>query len=165
MLANIRKRTATARNHMASRYEQQHKIDTFAIGDLVSLRIPSIDRASTDHRRISCQVMYKPHPDQHQVYCEFGLLDRFYPSRELERLPSTIRPAYLESIPFSWQSQKPKSLHEVARLASARSIVGYKCKGLCADRRCQCKREGRSCTTYYHTGHSCTNSASRASTK
>ncbi|KAF8423544.1 hypothetical protein EV426DRAFT_116157 [Tirmania nivea] len=161
MLAKVRKRTATARKKMANRYIQQHKIDTFIIGDLVSLRIPGIDRASTDHRRIFCRVVYKPHPDRHQLYCEYGLLDRYYPTSELERLPSSIRPAYLESIPLEWQSQKPKSLHEVARLASAGSIVRCKCKGLCSDRRCQCKKEGRSCTSHCHTGsgpHPCTNS-------
>jgi len=42
MLSKFRKRTKTARNQMTSRYKQQH-INTFAIGDLVSLRIPSID--------------------------------------------------------------------------------------------------------------------------
>ena len=37
MLAKIRKCTTTARNQMASRYEQRHTIATIAIGDLVNL--------------------------------------------------------------------------------------------------------------------------------
>ncbi|KAF8416602.1 hypothetical protein EV426DRAFT_721720 [Tirmania nivea] len=162
MLAKVRKRTTTARKQMANRYLQQHKIDTFTIGDLVSLCIPNIDRASTDHRRIFCRVIYKPHPDRHQLYCEYGLLDRYYPTRELERLPSSIRPHYLESFPSTWQMQKPKSLHEVAHLGSTGSVVRCKCKGQCADRRCQCKKEGHLCTAHCHTclrHHSCSNSA------
>jgi len=36
------------------------------------------------------QVVYKPHPDRHQLYREFGLLDRYYPTRNFERLLSSI---------------------------------------------------------------------------
>jgi len=80
-MALVKIRQRTVRNQMASRYEQRHKVDTFAIGDLDSLRVPSVDRTSTDHRRIFCQVAYKPRRDRHQLYSEFGLLDLYYPTK------------------------------------------------------------------------------------
>ena len=68
-----------------------------------------------------------------------------------------IKPSYLKAISLTWQSQKPKSLPEVACLAS---IGSRKRKGKCADRRCQGKKEGRLYIAQCHTGsghHPCTN--------
>ena len=42
---------------MAERYNKQHSTLSFVIGESVSLRIPRIDRASSDLSRLPCVVV------------------------------------------------------------------------------------------------------------
>jgi len=42
---------AAARTNMTGRYNRHHRIDTFSIGQYVTIRIPMVDRAATDNRR------------------------------------------------------------------------------------------------------------------
>ncbi|KAF8442542.1 hypothetical protein BGX38DRAFT_781639 [Terfezia claveryi] len=75
---------------MVKRYEQQHIIEIFAIGDIVSVHVPRQDRHGTDDRRLYCLVVRKPHPNRHALLTTYGLLDRHYPTRELLRVSDSL---------------------------------------------------------------------------
>ena len=42
---------------MKLKYEKQHKVKEFRVGEYVSVLVPQIDRASTDLQRLPCVVV------------------------------------------------------------------------------------------------------------
>lgn len=155
MIGTIRRTTAKLRSRMALKYATENQIDHFNVGDLVSLRILSIDRASTDHWRLLCRVVYKPHPDRHQLWCVYGLLNRHYPNWELEKVPSTnelpdawaLRQAELHE---RWKTVNFSTLRQAARMAATFPTPKWKCNGPCSTRSCPCQKRNKDCTFHSH---------------
>jgi len=61
-------------------------IETFTVGQYITIRIPRKDRAATDNRRLLCRVADIAGNDSRASYmhrCEFGLLQKTYPTSTL----------------------------------------------------------------------------------
>jgi hypothetical protein len=64
VLKRVRKKTLKARDQMVMQYSKSHEIDVFAVGDIVTLRLPGGSRGvrtSTDSRRLFCSIRSVPH--------------------------------------------------------------------------------------------------------
>ena len=71
---------------MEQKYSKQHKVKTFKPGDCVSVRVPRIDRASTDPQCLACivvQVVGKAKA-LYRLRCKFGVLKVCYSAGDLE---------------------------------------------------------------------------------
>lgn len=90
MLDEVRQRTAQARTRMVNRDQQVNPLILFAIGDLVSLRIPRKDRHATDNKRILCRIISIPHPGLYKLQTEYGILEKQSPVRELESVVQSL---------------------------------------------------------------------------
>lgn len=127
------------------------------MGDNVCLRIPKIDCTSTDLHRLPCVVIcLGVKCFLYRLRCEYGVLDTCYPESELEAYNSSLE---LETCDF--QSLPKISLGEASKLANpANSFYGTfcSCKKGCLQQRCSCRQAGKPCTTWCHSGRSCTNS-------
>ena len=87
MFINVRRRTKKARDNMSQRYNSSHSVDTFNVGDSVSLIIDAKYRKST---KLFCKVIRKPQPDMHELQCLHGISSSKYRTTDLERLSPTI---------------------------------------------------------------------------
>ncbi|KAI9881784.1 MAG: hypothetical protein M1823_006505, partial [Watsoniomyces obsoletus] len=86
----VAKHSAHVRAKMVKRYGQQHTIEKFKEGDLVTVSIPREDRSATDNRRLPCFILAVPHHDRFQLQIEYGVLRTHYPTRELLRVPDDL---------------------------------------------------------------------------
>ena len=70
---------------MRDRYNKK-KVYNFKVGDKVALRIPQIDRTTTDLHHLPCIIVQCHGKKQfsYQLQCEYGILNATYPSSELE---------------------------------------------------------------------------------
>lgn len=83
----VRASTARARKSMEARYNTTHNIDIFNIGEYVSLSIPTKYRSTFTPKRIFCKVIRKPQPQTHELQCRHGILEKCFPTAQLERIP------------------------------------------------------------------------------
>lgn len=68
---------------------KQRQFRTFALFDQVSVAVPALDRASTDDKRIFGRVIeINPKYNSYQILIKYEVLDRNYPTSELNSLPS-----------------------------------------------------------------------------
>ena len=81
---------ARARNKMANQYNKHFVIDNFETDAIVSLRIPKEDRGTLDYSRLYARVLQQPHPGRYQLQTQHGILDRLFPTGELNRVPPLI---------------------------------------------------------------------------
>ena len=80
-----------ARNQMANRYNKRFIIDNLETDAIVSLRIPKEDRSTTlDYPRLYACVLQQPHPGRYQLQTQYGILDRLFPTGELNQVPPLI---------------------------------------------------------------------------
>lgn len=75
-----------ARDDMANRYTKRFVIETFAPDTIVTVRVPKEDRGTLDHARLYARVINQPHRGRYKLQTEHGILDRLYPTRELNRV-------------------------------------------------------------------------------
>ncbi|RPB18931.1 hypothetical protein L211DRAFT_769075, partial [Terfezia boudieri ATCC MYA-4762] len=71
---------------MANRYNKRYVIESFEPNTVISLRIPKEDRGTLDHPRLYARVIGQPHSGRYQLQTEHGILDRLYPTSELNRV-------------------------------------------------------------------------------
>eukprot|EP00731_Ephydatia_muelleri_P002138 Em0001g2138a len=97
---------------MAERYNKQHSTLSFVIGESVSVRIPGIDRASSDLSRLPCVVVEIVGGDQslYRLRCQHGVLNVCYTAGELEKFNGSV-----VCTEENWQNQRFISLREAAR--------------------------------------------------
>eukprot|EP00731_Ephydatia_muelleri_P000988 Em0001g988a len=142
---------------MAERYNKQHSTLSFVIGESVSVRIPRIDRASSDLSRLPCVVVDIVGGDQslYRLRCQHGVLNVCYTAGELEKFNGSV-----VCTEENWQNQRFISLREAARKQAPWNHFvsnACKCKTGCLNRKCQCVRKNISCSTYCHKSASCSN--------
>lgn len=90
MLSSVRLSTARARSKMANRYNTTHAIAIFNVGDQVTLSIPTKYRSSLTPKRLFCKVIRKPQPHTHELQCVHGILDKCFPTGQLQRTPAGV---------------------------------------------------------------------------
>jgi len=149
---------------MEKRYNKVNKVEVFEKGDLVRLKIPVEDRCSTDHKRIFCRVVEVKHGNRYGLQCQYGTLEGFYRTKNIDRLAATIP----HQIPtFMKGSHRRRSLREAARLQSPAELIQVRCgcKGNCNTIRCKCLKAKVECTLHCHgqnDGVQCTNNGDSA---
>lgn len=87
--ANVRKRLLHAAEKMAEKYNASKRIKTvqFKLGEFVTVKIPSQDRAPCDMSRLP-GIITEINNGFHKVKTQYGVLKTQYRSDQLERCPS-----------------------------------------------------------------------------
>lgn len=127
---------------------------TFKVADLVTVKIPRIDRAGSDFKRmpgIVCKV--KTHGDYlHHLITAYGTLNDWYRTGDLEPLVGGVSDAVIENY-----EKKMISLTEAAKLQGActGSVIAVNAMCNCntgcqQDKRCTCFQNGLKCTSHCH---------------
>jgi hypothetical protein len=154
LLSRAYKKTEKSRNRMVEKYSKRHEIEVFAVGDIVTLKLPRGTRTSTDNRRVFGRVLGMPHRDRYEVQTEFGVVDRLIPARELAPVSALLARGIDVQGP-----RKKLALSAIAKKnsTSERVIISCKCKGKCATKRCNCFKNGKRCSVHCHSNaeHDC----------
>ena len=71
---------------MMVKYNLKHKVKEFHVGDCVTVRIPHIDRASTDPNRLPCIIVQVIGTAcaMYCLRCKSGVLNKFYSACDME---------------------------------------------------------------------------------
>ena len=126
----------------------------FNVGSMVTVRIPRIDRAGSDFRRmpgIVCQI--KTHGDRlHHLITEYGTLNDWYRTGDLEPLVGGVIKASVEDY-----NSRMVSMTEAAKLQAACTGSLEAVKAMCncntgcqQDNRCTCFKLKLKCTSHCH---------------
>ena len=96
---------------MKDRYNKKN-VQTFKVGDAVSVQMPRIDRAATGLHRLPCIVVarYGNKHFQYRLLCKYGLLESFYPESELKAFAGAQQMRYIHD----WEEAPVVSLREAA---------------------------------------------------
>jgi hypothetical protein len=139
--------TRTARVRMAKKYSKRHDIQHFAVGDIVSLKVPREDRTSADNRRLFARILEEPYSHRYKVVTLSGTIKRLIPTKELGVIDKALWPDIV--IP---EGVKEVTLGLAAREASTSARVGIscQCKGPCNTKRCKCYKEDKRCSVHCH---------------
>ena len=92
-----------------------------------------------------------PHEGRHQIQTKFGILDRLYPTGELNVIPSVDQDSYCKN--FLGERTKFITLHAiVAKLDTSNKVaVSCNCKKFCTPQsRCKCRKIKDECLQYCH---------------
>lgn len=125
LIAQVQDFQEGVRTRMKQKYSRNHKVVIFQPEDIVTLRIPKEDRAATDNHRVVVMIKSIPHEGRHEIQTRFGVLDRFYPTGELNIIPSVDQESYRSS--FIGVPTKPISLHAVAAKIGTSNKVAVHC--------------------------------------
>lgn len=151
----VRQKQAIVREKMKERYNGSHQIHTFKVGDIVTVAIPSKDRAVTDAPRMEAQIVAIPHENRYKLQTEYGVLANHYPTSELNPVPEELLESILQKLSGSRPRTLTMTLHAAAALRSLSTDVTVKCgcKKKCDTKRCNCIKAEVKCTQYCHSGH------------
>ena len=125
------------------------------------VRIPRIDRAHTDTRRLPCIVVEKTEKKHmfHCLRCAQGVLKSCYQESDLELYPGSSSSNDALKVK-GWKDKKLISLREASKRQNpCNKFYGDNCscqKG-CSSRRCGCVIKGKPCTSHCHGGRPCQN--------
>lgn len=94
-----RERLQTSRKQMATRYNRRTKAQVFQPGQIVTVKIPKIDRSTaTGSRRCYAEIL-RAKNNRYEMRTEYGVLDRWYAARDIYVVPEAL--ARNKSIPAS----------------------------------------------------------------
>ena len=141
---------------------KHHKVEQFAIGDNVSIRIPRRDRASTDLRCIPCVVVAISGLNRHlyRLCTKHGVLKDCLSESELEHFSGKVDVGM-----GGWESDAHLSLRELAIRHNPKNAYygnSCSCKSGCRSSWCSCKQVNKVCTKRYHSGLPCSNGSKKA---
>ena len=147
----VREHQEAVRERMTHKYAIQHEVETFKIGQILTLKIPVEERSSLDDKRLFVKVLSMPADNKYRLQCAFGVLENAYPTRELNKLTSVLQEDIAEKSK-SWPLVTVK-LANAARSNSNSDRVALKCscKGKCSrNKKCPCSRKQQKCSQYCH---------------
>ena len=144
-------------DRMKLKHAKQHKVKDFRVGDSVSVRVPHIDRASTDPQRLPCVVVEVTGKSQvaYRLHCKSGVLKVCYHAGDLEAYSGSYGIQVI-----GWKEAARVSMREAAKESAPWNVfTGNKCNcsGACDTRRCPCKKKGIDCSSFCHSGKDCKN--------
>ena len=127
-------------------------VQEFQIGDNVAVKVPKNDRSKVAMQRIPAVVVKLKNttPPMYKLACQNGTLSGYFSTSELISFPGVVRIN---------NEDKEISLREAAKLHSITKEVTIfcKCKKLCQNKSCPCKKNDRKCYSRCHLGNSCKN--------
>lgn len=134
---------------------KRRKVFTFSVGNIVSVRIPRIDRTSTDLYRAPCIVVEVLGKEYllYRLRCCYGVLKTCYGEGDLE--------CYDGMLPLEvngWKNDKVISLREAAQLVNPKNDLkcgSRNCQSGCNSKRCYCTRINTKCLSKCHGGKTC----------
>ena len=150
-------RTNAERIQLKYSEAKNKKVLTFCPGDYVSVRIPRIDRSSTDSYRLPCVVVerYGSKFYLYRVRCKYGVLKDCYGEGDMELYQGDL------SIPVDgWKDASILSLRQAALKFNPHNVFHYgicNCKSKCNTKRCSCVNRGSPCSSKCHGGKHCDN--------
>ncbi|KAF8422259.1 hypothetical protein EV426DRAFT_176299 [Tirmania nivea] len=151
MEASVGSSIQHSRIQMANRYNKRFQIESFEVNAIVSLHIPRQDRGTLDYPRLYARILAQPHPGRYQLQTQYGILDRLYPTAELNSVP----PLVVTTLDLG-NNTTAISLHQAAALASqvTELLLYCSCKQetSCKTKRCKCFKSGYKYTNYCHQG-------------
>src|SRR5436305_5118782 len=110
---------------MVQKYGKSNVIELFTIGDIVSLRIPALDRGDSDDKRIFAKAIDIPRNNRFQLATAHGVLDTLYRTSDLNQLDDT--PASTLNINWDENTANKLSLHTAAARNSTTNRVALSC--------------------------------------
>ena len=134
-------------------YDKQRQVRRFALFDQVSVAVPALDRASTDNKRIFERVIeLNPEYNSYQILTKYEVLDRNYPTSELNPLPSQFDLEISDPPPTA-----EVTLHYYAAQESTSEKIPVHCncrdqKTWCSTRRYACVKAETKCSIACHGG-------------
>ncbi|RIA80351.1 hypothetical protein C1645_838859 [Glomus cerebriforme] len=119
-----------------------------ALGDLVRIAIPKIDRFGIDLPTLSCKIIGATENNKYLLESKFGIINICYSPGEIEPLGTMNFPA-LNNLPSD-------KISEAAQLQSTGPFSGTicNCKSNCSSNKCHCKKVGGKCRSRCHSEHS-----------
>ena len=146
-----------SRSRMVKKYNTNKRVRTFDVGEKVSLKVPRVDRHATDDKRLPCYVLEVPCENKYRLQSKFGVLNRLYPACDMEPLPEPFPMGF--DLTNEASTMAVITLHEAAQKSSTSEVVAVrcKCKKVCSDSRCRCKKSGVGCSVHCHDGLECEN--------
>ncbi len=139
------------RTRIKQKYLRNHKVITFEPDDIITLRIPKKNRTATDNHRVVVMIKKIPHEGHHLIQTKFGILDRLYPTGELNVIPSVDQYDYRKD--FLGAPTKLITLHAVAAKIDTSNKVVVSCnrkKLFTPQSRCKCRKNKVECLQYFH---------------
>ena len=148
---NVQVRQRHANERARRQYGKQRHVVVFEIGDQVSVALPEAVRSSTDDSRAFGLVIgLKEDLNQYQILTRFGVLDKYVPIDNLNRLKDTID--------LQLPVPPPSKLISLKQLADAQSMtqkVPVKCnckaRNRCTTGSCRCIQAKVKCSIACHT--------------
>ena len=163
-------RKSARENYLKTAQKQQTKYDNkcatlrkkYNKDDLVGIPIHTADRTHTDKNIMPCKVLEvineKNRTIHYIVFTEYGIIEQKFTSEDLVDLRNSFYPALSETDPHNLQRI---TFVKASRKASKWTIKGRTvcgCIGSCINNRCNCKKNGLSCSTKCHpTSNTCQN--------
>ena len=135
-------------------HKRNKKTTVYSVGDLVTIRIPNIDRAATNFKRLPGKIAkVKVYNGQmHRLMTQYGTLSDWYGADDLEKLLAGNVDVNLDDY-----GKHLISLTEAAKLQAANTGSLEAVKTLCncntgcfQDLRCKCFKLGLKCTSHCH---------------
>ncbi len=78
-----------ANERVVRQYDKQRSVKIFELHQKVSVAVSALDRASIDDERIFGRILHV-YEDSYIIQTKYGVLDRNYPTSELNELPDNI---------------------------------------------------------------------------
>ena len=151
---HMQKRNLEAAEKMKNKFNsaKRAKIEKFAVGDGVTVRVPNEDRGPCDQQHVP-GVIVKISNNTHNIRTQYGILKFHYRTDELE-----IHAVEVVSTD-GWEDDAVISLQEAARRFNGRrdDVAVCKCKFGCNSKKCRCFKGNLVCTSHCHNGTNCHN--------
>ena len=137
---------------MKLKYSKRKRVthEQFTGGDFVTVRVPKIDRSSTDQPRLVARIIQKKADNSYKLQCKFGILNGWYRAGEL--MP------YGQISKLTFDCEDQITLREASRRENPNLIQRKKCmcQGPCS-KNCYCVKNNLKCTSHCHPSKTCRN--------
>ncbi|KAI9680133.1 MAG: hypothetical protein M1829_001370 [Trizodia sp. TS-e1964] len=134
---------------MAQNYSKNHKVRVFKEGDIITLRVPREDRAATNSKQISGQIIGIPHPGKHRIQTKYGILKCLEGTKDMNGVPEDDCEDWITI--FENAFSETITLHKAAAMDSTSTRINVSCS--CQKRciaRCRYVKNRLKCTQYCH---------------
>ena len=146
--------TYKAAASMANYYNRKKcgKSPGLAVGDRVTVCVPTLDRSTTDHSRIPC-VITAVHGDKvksHSLSTQFGCLKNKFRRGDLEGYSGMVNAIHDQTISLR---EAAKKFHPENKFTKSHC----NCTSGCKNDRCSCRQNHIYCSTHCHQSRTCGN--------